>query len=147
MRFSLSTSGLARRSGMRPRRVFAIWLVILIAAGVAATGLADAFTTEANLTNNPESVQADDLLEGRLRGPRPATETVVVHSETLTSDDPAFQQVVADATAALAVASDVVAQVTDPFAAVASGTVPERAVISEDRHTVIIPVTLVGDID
>jgi RND superfamily putative drug exporter len=147
MRFPISTSGLARRSGRRPWRVFGLWVILLILAGAAATGLADAFTTESNLTNNPESVQAETLLENRLRGPEPVTETVVVNSETVSADDPAFQQVVADTTAALAAASDVVAQVTDPFEAVASGTVPERAVISEDRHTVIIPVTLVGELD
>jgi RND superfamily putative drug exporter len=147
MRFPLSTSGLARRSGRRPWRVFGLWLVILVLAGIAATGLADAFTTESNLTNNPESVQADDLLEARLRGPRPVTETVVVHSETQNADDPAFQQVVADTAAALAAASDVVAQVTNPFEAVASGAIAERSVISEDGHSVLIPVTLVGEMD
>jgi len=147
MRFPFSTSGVARRSGTRPWRVFGLWLIVLILAGIAASGIADAFTTESNLTNNPESVQAETLLEDRLRGPKPVTETVVVNSETVTADDPAFQQVVADTSAALAAATDVVAKVTDPFEAVASGAVPEAAVISEDRHTVIIPVTLVGELD
>ena len=147
MRFSISTAGLARRSGSRPWWVFGIWLVLLILAGIAATGLADAITTEQDLKNNPESVQAATLLEDRLRGPRPVTETVVVHSATLTSDDPAFRDVVAQTTTDLMAAPDVIAQVTEPFSAVESGAVPERALISEDGHTVIIPVTLVGEPD
>lgn len=147
MRFPFSTAGLARRSGSRPWRTVGIWVVLLVLAGVAATGISDAFTTEADLTSNPESMKAETLLEDRLRGPRPVTETVVVHSETLTADDPAFQQVVADTAAALTAASDMVAEAVDPYAAVASGAIPDRAVFSEDRRTVIVPVTLVGEMD
>lgn len=147
MGVSFSASDLARRCSRLHWRVFAIWLLLLVLAGVAATGISDAFTTDAYLTNNPESVQAETLLEDRLRGPRPVTETVVVHSETLTADDPAFQQVVADTTTALTAASDVVANVVDPYLSVESGAIPDRAVFSEDRRTVIIPVTFVGEMD
>ena len=58
-----STAGLARISARRPWLVVAAWVVLLVLAGVAATGLGDAFTTEANFTNKPESVRADDLLD------------------------------------------------------------------------------------
>jgi putative drug exporter of the RND superfamily len=147
MPFPLSTAGLARSSGERPRRVFLTWFVILILAGIAATGLADALTNEFNPTNNPESLQAEDLLEDRLRGPRPVTETVVVHSAALTVDDPQFQEVVAGTVAALADDAEIVAQVTDPLQAVAAGTVPEPSVFSADRRTVIVPVTLAGELE
>lgn len=147
MRLSFSASGLARRCGSRHWRVFGIWLLLLVLAAIAATGISDAFTTEGDLTNNPDSVQAETLLENRLRGPRPVTETVVIHSDTTTADDSGFQNVVSDTTSALAAANEIVADVSNPLQAVASGAIPERAVISEDRHTVIIPVTLVGEMD
>ena len=70
-----STAGLARVSARRPWFVVAVWVVLLVLAGVAATGLGDAFTTEADFTNQPESVRADDLLEAAAaRRPGPAAD-------------------------------------------------------------------------
>jgi hypothetical protein len=53
----LSTSSLARVSGRRPW--FVVWIVLLVRAGVAATGLGDAFSIRSNFTGEPESVRAD----------------------------------------------------------------------------------------
>ena len=80
----------------------------------AATGLGDALTTEGDFTNQPESVRADDLLKERLRGgqDQPVTETVIVRSESVTVDDPAFQQVVAQTAAGLRAMPEIVANVT-----------------------------------
>ena len=107
----LSTAGLARASARRPWLVVGAWIVLLVLAGVAATGLGDAFTTEGNFTNKPESVRAEELLEERLRGGQehPVTETVVVHSDTVTVDDPAFRQVVEHTAADLRALPEVVA--------------------------------------
>ena len=55
------------------------------------TLLGSASTTEFRFTNGVESQAALDLLEDRLLGPRPMAEMVIVQSETLTVDDPAFQ--------------------------------------------------------
>jgi hypothetical protein len=106
-------------------------------AGIAATALGYALNNELNHTNNTEVVQVQELLEDRLRGPAPVTETIVVHSPSATADDPEFQAVVPSTIAALAAQPEIVAQVTDPLEAVAAGAVPESSVVSEDRHTVI----------
>ncbi len=82
----MSTARLARISARRPWFVLVTWLILLVLAGVAATGLGDAFTTEGNFTNKPESVRADELLSQRLRGnqDQPVTETLVIRLETST---------------------------------------------------------------
>src|SRR4051794_20953180 len=97
----VSTADLARVCARRPWRVLVLWLVLLILAGVAGTGLSDAFTEQGDFTNKPESVRGDDLLKARMRGgaDEAVTETVIVHSDNSTIDDPAFRQVV-DRTAA-----------------------------------------------
>ncbi|HEY7031503.1 MAG TPA: MMPL family transporter [Thermomicrobiales bacterium] len=145
----LSTAGLARASARHPWRVVAAWLLVLVLAGVAATGLGDALTYQGTFTNRPESVRADDLLKQRLRGgqDQPVTETVIVRSDTATVDDPAFRQVVAQTAAALRALPAIVAEVTTHDEAVAAGAPEAAGLVSADRHTALLPVTLVGDVD
>ncbi|MDP6716978.1 MAG: hypothetical protein QF368_20430, partial [SAR202 cluster bacterium] len=67
MSMNLSTEALARGAGRRPWVTIGAWLVVLVAAIVlTGTLLGGALTTETVLTNNPESVQANDLLKERL---------------------------------------------------------------------------------
>ena len=141
MASNFSTAGLARLSARRPWRTLAVWLLILVLAGISAPSLGDALTTETSFTNHPESRVGDDLLEERLRGPRPATETVIVRSESATVDDPAFQAVVGNVAAELRAMPDVVASVAT------YGETGEAAFVSADRHATIIPVTMVGELD
>src|SRR3712207_2538535 len=143
----LSTAGLARASARRPWVVLVGWVVILVLAGVAATGLGDAFTTDANFTNRPESVHADELVEARLRGPRPVTETVLVHADAATVDDPAFRQVVERTTAALAALPEIVKSAVNYYQAAAAGDPSAEGLVSQDRRTTLIPVTLVDDLE
>ena len=123
-----STAGLARISARRPWFVVAPGSSCSSSPWVAATGLGDAFTTEGNFTNQPESVRADDLLKERLRGGQdePVTETVIVRSDTVTVDDAAFQQVVEQTAADLRAMPEIVADVTTYYDAVAAGA-PEAA--------------------
>ena len=64
------TEQLARASARRPWVVVGLWVVLFLAGGFLATGIGDVLTTEFALTNEPESVKADQLLEERLRGSR-----------------------------------------------------------------------------
>ena len=92
MAINLSTEGLARSSSNKPWITIGIWIGILaLAMFLNATLLGSAATTEFRFTNGVDSQAALDLLEDRLRGPRPMTGMVIVQSETLTVDDPAFQ--------------------------------------------------------
>ena len=76
-----STGGLAKMSARHPWRVMGLWLLILVLAAISAPALGDALTTDATFTNTPESVHGENLLEQRLRGERPMSETVIVRSE------------------------------------------------------------------
>ena len=144
-----STAGLARFSARHPWYIVGIWVLLLVLAGVAATGLGGALTTEGDFTNRPESVRAEDLLKKRMRAgqDQPVTETVIVRSETATVDDPAFQQVVAQTAAGLRALPEIVANVTTYDEAVAAGAPDAAGMVSADRHTALIAVTLVGKID
>jgi RND superfamily putative drug exporter len=139
---SLSTSALAGTSARHPWRVIAIWLGALVLAGaLASLFLADALTTEQKFTNTPEARRGLDLLEQRLTGPRQDDEAVVVHSDALTVDDPAFRAVVEDISRRVAaLGPDVVSasinfyQTNDP------------SLVSSDRHTTMVPVRMAGSI-
>src|SRR5262249_19845447 len=64
-----------------------------------------------------------------------------------TVDDPAFRQVVAQTAAGLRALPAIVAGVTTYDEAVAAGAPEAAGLVSADRHTTLIPVTLVGDVD
>ena len=84
---------LALRSARRPWFTIGIWVVvIMISLALRATLFDDAISTEFAFTGNPDSKKADDLLEDRFRGPKGTNEVVIVQSETLTVDDPAYQE-------------------------------------------------------
>jgi putative drug exporter of the RND superfamily len=134
----LSTARLARLSALHPWRVLGIWLLVLVAAIGLASGIGDVLTTESNLTSNPESVIADDLLQTRLRDnhDEPLAETVIVTSTQFTVADARFQQVVEQTTADLAAMTGTVAAASNYYAT------GDASLVSADGHTTLIPVTL-----
>ena len=100
------TESLARSSARRPFVVIAIWAVVaLIAGGLAVdaemapgpkrkplTDFLDKTTaTEFRLSSSADSERAERLPKDRLRGPKPVTEFVIVHSESRTVDTPEFR--------------------------------------------------------
>ncbi len=147
MRLLPSTTGTASASARHPWRVLSLWGVALVLAVVATvTGLSGALTTNVSFTNNPESVTGSNLLSARLRGTSPVTETVVVQSDTLTVNDPQFQQVVEKTTQQLVGMTNVVKTAVDYYQAKAAGSPQAQSLVSADGHATIIPVTLVGDL-
>ncbi|HET7034390.1 MAG TPA: ISAs1 family transposase [Thermomicrobiaceae bacterium] len=142
-----STSGLARACARHPWRVIASWVVVLLLALIAARGLSQALTSKVSFTGTPESREGALLLQSGFGTSDRLTETVVVHSDRLTVDDPAFQQVVQQTTAALRGMSDVVGSAVNLYEARAAGSPQAAALVSADRHTTLIPVTLSGDLN
>ncbi|MDQ2683371.1 MAG: MMPL family transporter [Chloroflexota bacterium] len=134
----LSTSGLARWTSRNPWKTVIAWVVILLIGGMLAGTLGDNVTTDFRILSNPEAQQGLDLIEERM-GRAPYNETVVITSDTLTVDDPAFQEVVVTTTNSLRAmpehvdAASVVNYLELP--ADMAGTL-----VSKDRHSVIIPV-------
>ena len=91
----LSTEHLARSSAVHPWRVLGIWAVVfLVAFGIIGVAFADALTTEFRPTNNPDSKQAQTLIDDRINGQETVPETVLVRSASLTVDDAEFQAAV-----------------------------------------------------
>ncbi|HET9938988.1 MAG TPA: hypothetical protein VFQ28_09355, partial [Gaiella sp.] len=87
------TGRLARASSRHPRRTLAAWGVILVLSVAAIGGLlGSTLTTDAEMTNDPESYRAYDLI-GEHFPPSGdyVTDVVVVRSPTLRVDDPAFR--------------------------------------------------------
>ncbi len=152
----ISTAGLARMSARRPWMVIGVWLAILVLAIVSTvTSLDDALTTEAEFLNSPESVKGLDLLQQRLGFDDPITETVMVTSDTLTVDDPAFQAVVQQTTSELRKLDGLIdtspAALFNYFEAKAAPS-PDAAaqaelLVSADRKTTLIPVTFTASLD
>ena len=132
------TGFLARISARRPLVTIAIWLIVaVVAAGISSNLLDGATTTELRLTSGADSQRAADLLESRLRGPQPVTEIVVVQSETLTVDDPAFREKVE------AVFGEIVALGSDTVAAGRNYYQEnDESLVSEDRRTTFMPLVL-----
>jgi RND superfamily putative drug exporter len=141
MALPISTEGLARASARHPWLVIGAWIGVFITSiALITTLLSDALTTEVAFTNNPESKQAENLLEERLRGPRQTNEVVIVQSEDLTVDDPQFrsfvESVYGDVTA---LGSEIVEGGTNFYQ---SG---DETLVSADRKITILPFVMAGD--
>lgn len=132
---------IARMCARHPWRTLGAWLALVVVAGVLnATLLGSALTTEARMTNDPESQRADVILRDRLLGPSEVTELVVVRSADLTVDDPAFTQRVDSLVAqVMALGPDVVK------AGYAYTSVPDPSLVSTDRHAALVPFVMAGD--
>ncbi len=139
------TENLSRSSATRPWLVIAAWVVTLVIAIVLiASLLGGALTTQFIFTNTPESQRGLDLIED-LRGfPNSTNEVVIVRSDSLTVDDPAFQSAVESVTAGLReLGSDVIRDGT----LLSFYEIGAPFLVSEDRRTTILPFAMAGDFD
>ena len=151
-----SISTLSVVSARHPWRMIGIWVALLILAGVCVRlFLSTGLTTEIRMLSNPESEQGAKLLDQRMGNTSPLSETIVLTSDSLTVDDAEFKQVADGVFAELAKLPELVdldpASTIDYYLAAA---VPDpqtqalaEALVSEDRSTLLIPVTLKGDGD
>ena len=138
------TERLARISARRPWTTIVIWLLLaLVALLVGGRLLPTALTTELDFISTfseAESWTAKDLLEEAQLAP-PLSEAVLVQSETLTVEDPAFRAKVEELTGALiAIGPEVVAGGFNYYL-----TNDER-LVSADQKTTIILLQLAGSI-
>ncbi len=124
-----------------PWATVAVWLLALVAAvGVSATLLGDALTTDMDFTGDPESKQAEELIEERLRGPEQNIELMIVRARSQTVDDPEFRTYVED------LQQDVVALGPGTVAASLSYfQTNDPSLVSPDRRTTLMAVVLAGD--
>jgi uncharacterized membrane protein YdfJ with MMPL/SSD domain len=136
------TGRLARASSLHPGRALAAWGAALLLSLAAIVGLlGSALTTDAEMTNDPESYRGYDLIAEHF----PPTgdyvnELVVVRSNALTVDDAAFRAKVE----ALASAIEETG-VTQPVHTYYSA--QDATLVSPSRRATVIPVGLTGDGD
>src|SRR3954463_6782760 len=134
-----SPSRLASYATRRPRRVLAIWGgVVLISLALTAGLLGSSLTSEATLTNNPESLRAKDLMDARLPSTDKVDEVIVVRSERAVVSDPVFRERV------LALVDDArgshsVRQIRSFY----TGGGP--TLVSADRHATMLPLVVAKD--
>ena len=138
----LSPQRVARWSAGHRFTMIGIWVVLFLVGGLLTSKfLSGALTTQADFTNNPDSKQAQQLLEQRLSGPRRSNEVVIVRSDSKTVTDPQFKAYVQRLKGDLdALKPAVVQQATDPYQA-------GDRFVSDDRHATLIPVTMAGSLD
>ena len=137
------TERLARISARRPWATIGVWLLLmLVMGGIGQNLLPTALTTELRFMSTftqVEAQQADDLLRDSQLDP--LSEAVLVQSETLTVEDPAFRSKVAELTGALiALGPEVVTGGANYYL-----TNDER-LVSADRRTTVILAQLKGPI-
>ena len=138
----LSTQSLARASSRHPGRTIALWVLgIVVAGALIGTFMKDATTTEADFTNNPESKDAEHLIEDRLRGPQRDRETYIVSSESQTVDSPAYRAHVERLKSRIqGLGPEIVQSVTTFY------DTDDASLVSADRRTTILPTLLTADI-
>src|SRR5665647_920567 len=149
MKFPLTTGKTAGFSARHPWWVIGVWALFLVLAAIASPGLKSALSgDEMRFLNNPDSVQGQTLIKEKMAGAvmssSSATETVLVHSDTATVDDPAFKQVVEKTTGALAGKTGTVAQVFNYYQVSMLAPESAAAMVSTDRHTTLVAVSLAG---
>ena len=137
------TEFLARVSSRRPLLTIALWLLVALVGGALSGSLLDsATTTELRLGGGAESQRAANMLEDRLRGPEQITETVIIQSDTLTVEDPAFRERVES------LYEEIIALGSD---AVTAGQhyyhLNNEGLVSQDRMTTIVPFAMAGDLE
>ena len=138
---TLSTTGLARASARHPWKIIGAWIAVLAAAMVlTSTLLGDALTTDVALTNNPESVRADTLLEERLAQGDSIGEVVIVRSDTLTVDDSAYRVYVEQLHGELSGLGEQV--ITGGATYYLTG---DESLVSADRRTTLLPLMIPED--
>ncbi|MYD65063.1 MAG: MMPL family transporter [Chloroflexi bacterium] len=134
------TDALARISSRRPWVTIGLWVVaVVVALGLSGQLLDSATTTELRLSSGFESEDTRELLAARFPSTQAPREIVVLQSDALTVDDPAFAAKANEVFAAItALGKDVVAEGFHYFL------LPDPRLVSEDRRTTLMPLLLTG---
>jgi len=135
------TERLAKASARRPLVVVGLWVALFLIGGFLASGIGDVLTTEFTVTNEPESVRADQLLEERLRGPEQARELVIVGSTSATVGDAEFRSFVDGLLAEIRGLGGVVQGATSFYET------GDESLVSADHHRTLLPVAIAGDVE
>jgi len=135
----LNPESIARASSKHPWRTIVVWVAILVGSIALISGglFTDALTNGIDFTNTPESKEAAELVQDRLRGgaEEPDTELVLVVSETATAEDPEFQEYVG-------ALQGEVDSVDDSVVTSVGSYLTEDGPVSEEGHAALLPVLM-----
>src|SRR3954454_17879524 len=96
------TQRLARFAAVHPWRVVVAWGLVLAASVVAIGALiGSAFSSDGNLTTDPESMKAERVIADQLPQGDRIDDVVVIRSGTLTSAEPRFRAFVGEVRSAI----------------------------------------------
>ena len=134
------TDALARISARRPWITIGLWVAaVVVALGLSGQLLESATTTELRLSPGFESEDTRRLLEERFPSTQQVQEVVIVQSDSLTVDDPAFREKVNEVFATVSgLGEDIVAGGLHYFL------LPDERLVSADRKTTIMPLVMTG---
>jgi RND superfamily putative drug exporter len=92
----LSPESMARASSRHPWRTIGIWVVVIVSMGIVSSRLlGDVLSQDFEFTNKPESVRAQEVIDDRFQtGGAEDAEFVIVQSDSLTIEDPRFEEAV-----------------------------------------------------
>src|SRR5215211_7407990 len=136
---SLSPRRLAAIAVARPRRVLAVWAIVALVGFALISGLlGSALSSEGDVTNNPESKRAEDLIDERFPERDQVNEVVIVRSDEVTVTTAAFRERVGTLAEELGGSGSVeeVSSYLDPGGEILA---------SQDAHATILPLVLAGD--
>jgi RND superfamily putative drug exporter len=127
---------LAEFATRRPRRVLAAWgVIVLVSLGLIGTLLGSGLTSDAKLTNHPESDAAQKLIDARLPNQTEFDEVIVMRSARAVVTDAAFatrvRTLIRDARRSGSVKE--ISSYLDPGG---------KVLVSADRHATVLPVVL-----
>jgi RND superfamily putative drug exporter len=132
-----SPDRLARKSANHPWLTLGIWVLVIVGAIGAASQMK--FTPGFDVRGS-DSAKADDILENKILGKSPATETVVVQSDSKTVDDPEYQAFVNSLVGEVRGLDKTVGSVTSYYE------LGDESLVSKDRRTTILPVSLTSTV-
>jgi RND superfamily putative drug exporter len=126
-------------SARHPWRVLAVWGVAVFAGIALTAAFIGDLTTESQVTNNPESEQAYELIGSRIPfdPDEEVNELIVVQTPSFTADEPAFRAKVVDLAESIRREGAVVAH--HPYEE------GRGDLFSPDRHAALITVGLIRD--
>ncbi len=137
MKSFLSPLGLARITAGHPWLTLGVWLIV-VAAGIIAGG--NLRTSDEQTIIGAESEDARAVMEDRITGPQPGTETIVLQSDRFTVNDAEFIDYATGLEEQLRALTASVASETSFF-----GT-GDESFVSADRKTTLISVVLTGEL-
>jgi RND superfamily putative drug exporter len=127
------TGRLARWSASHPGRSIAVWLLFVALAVATGMSIGTRHLSAAEYGSGSSGAAQLTLAEAF---PQHATEQVLIHSHTLTADQPEFASAVADAMGQVE-ATGLTVNVTSPYSSGGRG-------ISRDRHSALVQFQITG---